>query len=223
MAFVLTSGNLYLSPLLKTLGWIEHGFGTNSASPIPQGEAAASLMQVHSALVLPVCNPDERQQEGDGILTSTPNLWISIRTADCLPILIGDRHLKAVAAVHAGWKGTVQQIARKAVACLVEEFGSRPENLFAAIGPGISDCCYEVGHEVAIQFDTAFLKPGEAGRSYLNLKQANVSQLLAAGLSPNHIDVAEECSVSTPGFHSFRRDKTEGRMLSAIRIKIGAD
>ena len=212
-----------MSPLLQTIGWLEHGFGTSSASPIQVGEMAASLVQIHSALVHPVCKPDERQAEGDGLLTTTPNLWVSIRTADCLPILIADRKLKVVAAVHAGWKGTVQQIARNAVTRLVEECGSNPEDLLAAIGPGISECCFEVGPEVAIQFDPAFLRSGQGGKPFVNLKQANVSQLHSAGLCLDHIDVAVECSVSTPGFHSFRRDKTDGRMVSAVRIKKGAD
>ncbi len=222
MAFVLTSGNFYQSPLLQTLGWIEHGFGTSSASPKQVGEIAASLVQIHSALVHPVSKPGERQAEGDGLFTTTPDLWISIRTADCLPILIADRNRKVVSAVHAGWKGTVLQIVRKAVFRLVDEFGSNPKEVFAAIGPGISECCFEVGPEVAIQFDRAFIRHGKSGKPYVNLKQANVSQLLAAGLSPNHIDVADECSVSTPGFHSFRRDKTDGRMESSIRIAKGA-
>ena len=223
MAFVLTSGNLYQSPLLQKMGWLDHGFGTSSASPVHVSEMAASLAQIHSALVNPVSKPGERQAEGDGLFTTTPNLWISIRTADCFPILIADRNLKAVAAVHAGWKGTVHQIARKAVACLINEFGSNPDDLYAAIGPGISESCFEVGPEVATQFEPVFLRPGKAGNSFVNLKQANVSQLLAAGLSPKHIDVADECSMSNPGFYSFRRDKTDGRMVSAIRIKKGAD
>ena len=222
MAFVLTSGNLYQSPLLQKMGWLDHGFGTSSASPVHVSEMAASLAQIHSALVNPVSKPGERQAEGDGLFTTTPNLWISIRTADCLPILIADRKLKAVAAVHAGWKGTVHQIARKAVVCLINEFGSNPDDLYAAIGPGISECCFEVGPEVATLFEPVFLRPGKAGNSFVNLKQANVSQLLAAGLSPKHIDVADECSMSNPGFYSFRRDKTAGRMVSAIRINKGA-
>ncbi len=222
MAFVLTSGNLYLSPLLQKMGWLDHGFGTSAASPIHVGEMAASLVQIHSTLVNPVSKPGERQAKGDGLVTTTPNLWISIRTADCLPILMADRKLKIVAAVHAGWKGTVHQIARKSVACLIDEFGSNPDDLYAAIGPGISECCFEVGPEVAIQFDPIFLKLGKTNNPFVNLKQANVSQLLLAGLSLNHIDVADECSMSTPGFHSFRRDKTDGRMVSAIRITKGA-
>ncbi len=221
MAFVLTSGNLYQSTLLQKVVWLEHAFGTSSESPIHVGEMAASLAQIHSAMIHPVCKSGERQAEGDGLFTTTPDLWISIRTADCLPILIADTDLHVVAAVHAGWKGTVQEIVRKAVARLVDECGSNPDDLFATIGPGISECCFEVGTEVATQFDPAFLKFGEDGKPFVNLKQANVSQLLAAGLSIDHIDVAAECSVSTPGFHSFRRDKTEGRMVSGIRIKKG--
>lgn len=204
------------------MGWLDHGFGTSAASPIHVGEMAASLVQIHSTLVNPVSKPGERQAKGDGLVTTTPNLWISIRTADCLPILMADRKLKIVAAVHAGWKGTVHQIARKSVACLIDEFGSNPDDLYAAIGPGISECCFEVGPEVAIQFDPIFLKLGKTNNPFVNLKQANVSQLLLAGLSLNHIDVADECSMSTPGFHSFRRDKTDGRMVSAIRITKGA-
>jgi polyphenol oxidase len=252
VAFSLTSSNVYISSLLSTVDWLEHGFGTSSGKPVPQDEKAASLTQIHSTVIHRIGLPGEKQAEGDGMFTTQPDLWLSIRTADCIPILLVDPRCRVVAAVHAGWRGTLNQILLKTVAEMTKECHSAAKDLIAAIGPGISECCFEVGEEVWARFDSAFVstkagtgpvRPTEqtptqeflsapssvvrasslkaAGKANINLKAANFQQLLKAGLSAGNIDIAEQCTVSNVGFHSYRRDKTDGRMTSAIKIRRG--
>jgi hypothetical protein len=93
---------------------------------------------------------------GDGMISNEPGLLLSVQTADCIPILLADPKQQALAAIHAGWRGTLQRIAMKAVGRMRMEFGTQPENVVAAIGPGIGPCCYEVGPEVAREFDSQF-------------------------------------------------------------------
>jgi hypothetical protein len=104
--------------------------------------------------------------EGDALLDNTPGSVVAIKTADCLPILLVDDRHRAVAAVHAGWRGTVAGIAQRAVEAMRAQFGSAPGDLRAAIGPGIGPCCYEVGPEVAAEF-------GRQGRAHVDLGEAN--------------------------------------------------
>ena len=216
MAFILDQDQVYRSTILGAVPWVSHGFGTAAGSPV-QGNSHASLHQTHSDQVVFIERSGERQQDGDCLITQTTGLWISVRTADCLPILLIDPQNRAAASVHAGWRGTASQIIQLAIASMVKQFGSEPACLLAAIGPGIDTCCFEVGEEVACHFErfTTDLKPGKA---HVNLKAANLHQLLSSGLSETNVDLCPHCTVCTPGFHSFRRDRTEGRMVSAVRI-----
>src|SRR5205085_5378945 len=100
----------------------------------------------------------------------TPGAVVAIKTADCIPVLLADERLHAVAAIHAGWRGTVARIAAGAVAAMQERFGTRPQDLHAAIGPGIGKCCYEVGPEVAVHF-------GVEGCAHIDLAAADRDQL----------------------------------------------
>jgi YfiH family protein len=93
---------------------------------------------------------------GDGMISNDSGLLLSVQTADCIPILLADRKQRAVAAIHAGWRGTLQRIAMKALGRMRMEFGTKPQDVVAAIGPGIGACCYEVGPEVAREFDSQF-------------------------------------------------------------------
>jgi polyphenol oxidase len=97
---------------------------------------------------------------GDGMISRETGLLLSVQTADCIPILLADRKKRTIAAVHAGWRGTVQRIAMKAVGRMQMEFGTRPEDIVAAIGPGIGRCCYEVGIDVAREFHSQFANAG---------------------------------------------------------------
>jgi len=178
------------------------------------------LHQVHGASVQVA--PWEGRPDGDAGLAWAPGLILGIETADCLPVLLVDPRRPAVAAVHAGWRGTVAGVTRAAVAALVAG-GSRAEDLHAALGPGIGPCCYEVGDEVKAAFGSAgaaFLRPGPRGRNHLDVRAANRRQLIEAGLDPARIGGIDECTFCRPDlYHSFRRDGPgSGRMISHVGL-----
>jgi YfiH family protein len=166
----------------------------------------------------------------DGIISDDDGVAIAVRVADCAPILIADSSRPAVAAVHAGWRGTMQGIAATAVTALQRELGCQPENLVAAIGPCLGRCCGEMGTEVVEMFRAAghddrriarWFQPGASGRPYFDLWRANREQLEEAGLRPDRIFAAGLCSRSHPDvFHSYRaRGTAAGRMLGIIRAR----
>ena len=221
MPLILDSDGVYRCPELKSQAWLEHGFGTATQNPFGD-EPTASLKQIHSNIVCPVTHPGDRQSDGDGLVTDIPGLWVSIRTADCLPVLIADPVKRVVTAVHAGWRGTVAQIVRVAVEQMAREYGSHPADLIAAIGPGISLCCFEVGQDVADHFSPLEIVSGKTNPK-VDLKATNRRQLIEAGLNSFSINCSEECTMCTPGFHSFRRGRTESRLVSGIRRRIGAE
>ncbi len=118
------------------------------------------LRQVHSDIVY-VVGPSEVPQgqdspQGDALITQQPGVWLAVQTADCMPILLADTKNRAIAAIHSGWRGTAQRIAAKTLGRMQMEFGTRPQDMIAAIGPGIGPCCYEVGHEVIKEFAAKF-------------------------------------------------------------------
>jgi polyphenol oxidase len=116
-----------------------------------------ALRQIHSDLVHRVQAPTSRAAlSGDALLTRDSGILLAIQTADCVPILLADRRTRAIAAVHAGWRGTLKRIAEKTLGRMRMEFGTQPEDVIAALGPGIGGCCYEVGHEVAREFAAQF-------------------------------------------------------------------
>ena len=205
---VLTSS--VLDSLNREHHWLEHGFGTRTAK-LDQS-SMASLKQIHSDRSL-LANEPGSIGEGDALMTQLPGLSVSVRTADCFPILLADPETHAVAAIHAGWRGTAAGIARSTLARMQGEFGTIPKNVRAAIGPGIGACCYEVGVDVARQFGIGLIG------SHLDLAAENRSQLIAAGLDPANIDVVGGCTSCNPAqFFSWRRDRDpNGRMISFIR------
>lgn len=156
------------------------------------GRAAASaqlctLRQIHSDVAHHFSERDAHAPRGDAALSRTPGLLLAVQTADCLPILLADTRQRAVAAIHAGWRGTLRRITEKTLGRMRIEFGTRPADVVAAIGPGIGACCYEVGHEVvqafAAQFAEArawFSSPPLSGL----LKYAPTFDDLATGVEP---------------------------------------
>lgn len=199
------------SPVLKELPAVEHGFGTRQEDAWLEEDGHGWLKQVHSARVLR-CKGPGLQGEADALITTMPELWISVRTADCLPILLADPHARIVAAVHAGWRGTVEHIAARAVQEMVH-LGAELSSIHAAIGPGIGLCCFEVGPEVSPHF-------GAEGKTCVDLAAANERQLQEAGLDLDKIWISKYCTKCDPEqFHSYRRDAAgAGRMVSAIRL-----
>ena len=166
--------------------------------------------------------------EGDGLMTAVPGVLLGIQTADCVPVLVVDTKRRAVAAFHAGWRGTVASIVEKGVARMKQEYGSQAGDLVAAVGPSIGSCCYEVGEEVQGAFVDRFdyaeklFRSGAAGRGYLDLWEANRRQLLAAGIAAEGIHVVGECTACAglPGERRYWSHRAEkgftGRMLSAV-------
>ena len=199
------------SPLLSQLDWLDHGFGTRVEPSTQNG--MASLQQIHSAVVLNADAPG-LIGAGDALVTSHSGVAVSVRTADCYPILLVNVQTRVVAAVHAGWRGTAAHIVSEALQRLNDASPSAPQNIFAAIGPGIGVCCYEVGEDVARQFGQ------HAGK--LDLAAENYRQLREAGLTDRNIDVIGDCTFCQTGmFHSFRRDKDQaGRMISYIAQRL---
>lgn len=115
-----------------------------------------ALRQIHSDIIHVIDAAPPHPLRGDALVTDAPGLLIAVQTADCVPILLADPEHRVVAAVHAGWRGTVKRIAEKTVGRMRMLFGSRPEKILAALGPGIGRCCYEVGPDVAKDFGSQF-------------------------------------------------------------------
>jgi YfiH family protein len=203
------------------------------------GFELVTMRQVHGAVVHPVergCGPLSTREgkavlQGDGLVTSQAGLMLGVQTADCVPVLIADTRVRAVGAFHAGWRGTVARIVEQGVATMGREFGSKPEDLIAAVGPSIGPCCFEVGEEVREEFELGFgyahdlFSEGAEGKSRVDLWEANRRQLLAAGVPAEAIAVVGECTACARTedgrrkFFSYRAEKgVTGRMLNVIGL-----
>jgi YfiH family protein len=182
------------------------------------------LKQVHSGTVRDMNDTSAANKalEGDAAVTRLRGVLIGVQTADCVPILVADAQARAVAAIHAGWRGTAARIAGSTVERLWSDSGIEPKDLTVAIGPHIGVCCYEVGDEVvdAIGDPGAFERRAEWPSAPLNLGEANRRQLLDCGLLDEQIEVSSLCThCSEDLFYSYRREgKKAGAMLSVIGI-----
>lgn len=187
------------------------------------------LRQIHGASVFvsaatgAVTQPYDDWPEADIVASRNPADVLTVRAADCVPVLLSDRNTGAAAAVHAGWRGTAAGAVQAAVRTLASSFGARPHDLVAAVGPSIGPCCYEVGGELLTKFAAHhsahrwFQRDGH--RLRLNLWTATRDQLEEAGLAPESIHVSGLCTYDHRGiFHSYRRDGARaGRLVAAIR------
>ena len=204
-------------------GWLEHGFGTRNSGDWLDGRKIAELKQVHSAEIEIVGGNWGILGEGDGLIGRDAGVLLAIRTADCLPVLMVDVRLKVVAAVHAGWRGIVAGIGGRAVERMGEAFGSRAEDLRVAIGPGIGECCFETGPEVARQFFPEKKFGNE--KPHVNLGEAMFGQLCETGIPAEGIFRAKLCTKCLGGeFYSYRREgQRAGRMWSAVGVREEAE
>lgn len=163
--------------------------------------------QVHGNTVRRVTAADRHElfspvpYEADGLITDDPGCSLIIFTADCIPILLADPKKGAVGSVHAGWRGTVTDIAGECVRSMEREFGSAPGDIVAAIGPGIDRCCFETGPEVPdavraiLKSAGEFIFPGEKeGKFMVDLKGVNRALLIKSGVLPENISVSDECT-----------------------------
>jgi YfiH family protein len=216
LSFTLDPEGRWHAALLDALDGIEHGFGSAASTPPP---GVLTLRQIHSARVVPASTAAPAT-EGDALWTTQPGQWIGVRTADCVPILLAAESGLAVAAVHAGWRGTVANIAAAAVAEISRHGIVDRQNLRAAIGPAIGACCYEVGPEVAAQFKFIFPERTDLdSRTRIGLAEANRRLLIAAGVPKRNISISGLCTACSSACHSWRRDRqTSARMVAAIRL-----
>jgi YfiH family protein len=222
MGFYKGTAEIYRVEELDAFPWLLHGFGTRN-SDIPALFAnLATLKQIHSSTCLPAGSRAGLIGEGDALLEDAPGAVVAVRTADCIPILLIDERRRAVAAVHAGWRGTAAGIAQRAVAAMRERFGTDAGDLHAAIGPGIGQCCFEVGPEVAAEFGRNEMGNDMGNdKVHIDLAAENRQQLLEAGVTGERIYTSNLCTKCLSGdFHSFRRDReAAGRLFSFAGIR----
>jgi YfiH family protein len=173
------------------------------------GLGFARVRQVHGARAVRAGAPCPPEEEADAVVSLAPGVAACVSVADCVPVLIADPETGAVAAVHAGWRGTISRAAAEGVRMLAAETGAPPARLLAAIGPSIGPCCYEVSADLAARFDAALgaevVRAGPTPR--LDLWASNVAVLRAAGLPADRVEVLGRCtSCERDLFFSHRRD-----------------
>ena len=232
-------------PRELNLGWTKEDDPANVAENRRRflaevaGSPAATLVtlrQIHSGMIRVVeaadlerpgglQTPDGRAVlRGDGLMTDVPGVVLGVQTADCVPVLVADVKRRAVAAFHAGWRGTLKRIVERGIGTMRLRYGSRPEDLVAAVGPAIGPCCYSVGEEVRFEFESQFAyadelfsevydsdpvrdkypllfltarAPGHSNigpQIHLDLWEANRCQLLDAGIPAKRVTVVGECT-----------------------------
>ena len=216
---LLDSRGVYRGELLSKIPGLEHGFGTRLSEKWPKRPVIA-LKQVHSDRVIPA-GEATAETEGDALITGDAGKFLSIRTADCLPLLFADPKKRVVAAAHAGWRGTVAEIAARTVEAMEKRFGSDPRDIKVALGPCIDECCFEVGPEVATQFRKFLPERQDLDRvAKISLREVNIRQLLSRGIRAEQIEMSDACTkCRTEVFHSYRRDgKAAGRMTAMIGL-----
>jgi YfiH family protein len=188
-----------------------HGSGV-TVVPFPQVDPMESARDLFK---------DACESEADIIMTKSVDVAVAVQAADCVPLVFLDSATGAVAAAHAGWRGTAAGVALSATRAMARHFGTSASDLIVAIGPSIGPCCYRVGDELLAAF-------GSQGRRWfyrlsdgwmLNLWAANRDQLVEAGVKSENVHVAELCTAMHPDlFDSYRRDgASAGRMAAAIR------
>jgi YfiH family protein len=189
------------------------------------------IRQVHEASVAIASTDRPRpwpRPAADAIVSNDPGCAVAVRVADCVPVLLAEESGRAVAAIHAGWRGIASRAIIAGVETLQARWGVRPERLTAAVGPCIGPCCYEVGDDTREAFRRAghhasvierWFEPRSGGRYHLDLWRAASEQLEGAGLAPGSIHLAGLCTRTHAGaLHSYRVDGDKaGRMAAVIR------
>ncbi len=194
------------------------------------GFQLTTAWQIHGDDVKTIRTSDEAlrtDEKYDALISDLPGMLIGVKTADCVPVLVGDPNTRSFAAIHAGWRGTVKSIAATAVKKMSDEFGSDPKDMIAAIGPAACGRNYEIGPEVVAAFRKEFstsgkyLDPTARGHALIDLHEANRDQLIASGIDPERIFTSHYCTMErTDLFFSYRVEKRKygrtGRLLSVI-------
>ena len=232
------------SPLLRSVPWVYHAFlgvdpvaGRGRRERLREvfslaADTIGTLKQVHSASVLSFEAgdgdvPGGWKREGDALWTEVPGTGVGVHTADCVPILLSHRKLRVAAAVHAGWRGLAAGIVEEIVRVLAARFGDAAVGEVVAVaGPCARGCCYEIGEETA---DALRGLPGEAsllsggkspGKWTADLQGLTLAALRGAGIPAGQTEAAGPCTICSPRFHSFRREKSAtARQLSFLYIR----
>ncbi len=215
---------------LPAFSGVKHGFIPNfnpqDIGLLAKGSnlsAIRTVKQVHSDKILEISTENADELEGDSLYTVCRGVGVGVCTADCLPIIYFEEQRGIAGVIHAGWKGTLKKITAKTFTYLKEKLNCDSSNIQVLLGPCIEGKCYEIGEEVACQFmrefdcSEAFLTKKSGSKYYLDLKEANVSQLRSVGIvNINIMDVCTFCDVHLP---SYRRDGNDaGRILSFIGL-----
>jgi YfiH family protein len=226
------TGALITIPALEGAG-TRHFFGTRGGQellPAAWRRRIVSVQQVHGTDALVLDRPVEAGEifagGWDALVTDQPGVLVTVRTADCVPVLIHDPKRRVVAAVHAGWRGAVAGILPRTLALLTQRFHSAPSSLHIGIGPSVGACCYEVDAPVLEQLRQACpdwrTVAEETGRekAMLDLKALVSLQAQRAGVAPERIGSVNVCTVGHPElFYSYRREgKVIGAMVSGIML-----
>ncbi len=194
------------------------------------GFVLASVWQTHSADIRHVKDLMDAQDgdyKMDALVSDVSKVLLGVKTADCVPVLLGDIKTGAFAAIHAGWRGTVQSIVLKAIEKMRVHYGTKPNDLIVAVGPAATCANYEIGQDVIDEFRQHFpdsdhiFTPTKANHALIDLHTANKEQLLSVGVLPEKISVAPLCTMErTDLFFSYRKEKKlygkTGRLMSVI-------
>ena len=182
-------------------------------------EKLVTLEQIHSANIS-IYQKNERQkiekiEDTDGLITTEFNTLLTVRTADCLPVIFSDKENGVIGIAHLGWRGSIKRLSQKMVKEMVES-GANKENIIVAIGPGIGSCCYDIDDNRYYQFLEEFdgyskkIFRFSGGKRYVDLTKLNYLLLQEIGISENNIDFFPFCTFCDKNrFFSFRRDKKE--------------
>ena len=189
-----------------------------------------SVKQVHGtdALVIdrPVTGADRFERGWDALVTDQPGVTVAVRTADCVPVLVCDRRRRAVAAIHAGWRGAVAGIVSKTIQLMVARFSIGESDLRVSIGPSAGACCYEVDEAVLAPLRSccsdwpSVLQDDRGIKARLDLKALVQRQVTQSGIQPEHITAVNLCTICHSDlFYSYRREgRVNGTMLSGITL-----
>lgn len=186
--------------------------------------------QTHSSSVVNLCGiPNSPINDTDALVTNQPGICLCVQTADCVPVLLYDPVHNVIAAVHAGWRGTVTLIVKEAIQEMFKQYLSSPPDIIAVIGPSIGPEKYEIGEEVmnavmsTISYAGNSINKQPTGKFHLNLWEANRQILIDCGVRSNNIEISGHCTFTGKDrFFSARRDGVEtGRLVSGIMLEIG--
>lgn len=190
--------------------------------------------QVHGAVVRNITLADTKTDlyhrlgyEGDGMMTAIPGVTLVVFSADCIPVLLCDPVRKVIAAVHAGWRGTASGVVTVAVEQMKARYDCRPEDILAAVGPGIGPCCFETHEDVPNAMMSAVASPAlpyikikENGKFSVDLKGINAKRLELAGLDPANIAVSTDCTACMGGKYWSHRVMGDQRGSMAAMIEL---